>query len=90
MFEPKIKWKGDTLYYIADTSTIIELLKIEYEYDTYYCISHSNIYQSGISIIFYNIKCDRREEIVKKIEDRLLNFAKLTLKSFENDDINIQ
>lgn len=86
MFERKIKWKGNTLYYIVDSSTIIEILKITRNKYKQWIVMHSNRYQSGISIIFYDVLHEKtKEDLIMKIEEKLLIFASLTLKTFKKN-----
>jgi hypothetical protein len=83
MFDQKIKWVNNTLYYIVNTNTIIELVKIQEFKNGDWGLIHSPIYQTGISIIFYNIKyANSKEMLMLEINTALLSFSNLFVKNF--------
>lgn len=86
MVDQKIKWVNNTLYFIANTNTIIELVKIQQLKSGDWQLIHSSIYQTGISIIFYNIKyANTKETLMQEINAALLSFSNLFTKTFTND-----
>lgn len=94
----ELKWMstGDNIY--TDVLVLInpyhnnyiELLKIKCIDSKFYVISHSDIYQTGISILFIQndgniIKSKNKSILKKKIENTLLKFAQILTKFCNNE-----
>lgn len=94
----ELKWMstGDNVY--TDVlmlinpyhNNYIELLKIKYIDSEYYTISHSDIYQTGVSILFIQnsnaiIKSKDKNILKKKVENILLKFAQILIKFCNNE-----
>lgn len=94
----ELKWMstGDNVY--TDVlmlinpyhNNYIELLKIKNVDSEYYTISHSDIYQTGVSILFIQnsnaiIKSKDKNILKKKVENILLKFAQILIKFCNNE-----